>query len=436
MFVALLPGIVSSVLAACLAAGAVQLVAGRSDRRRGHLSLSVALWGSLLAGAGVLHLVLSWAFAMTPGDIAFNRSAIACAPRGSYFAVTGYGRLGYDPTFLVDADSGRFVRVGTSAGAWAVAFAPQGHAVVWLNTGPRHTLGTVALAGPLPLVRAVPLPSGVGEGEYAWVLALSPDGARVLIQDSNGAGVVETAAGRLVVQAKIPRASQAYFESGDLVRLVSEITGSSHDLALLEWDLRTGQLREVGRFGDAIRVVDLRAGHLLVATRQEGLEIRDAETGHLEQTVLAPSAERAGLHPDTPLRGRFLADGRVAVVITQKDGAHLRVFGSKPSADLDVRVGRVAALIGESAPGELILQDRTVPESQTLFVDAAVGEIGKRETGLEPVAWPWRDFQQDSVPGTVETRLFISRDGALVDRDPVTGTRRVVVQGQKARDEE
>lgn len=435
MLLALMPAVVWGALGVLLVAGAAQVVGGRSDGRRGHLFLSVVLWGSLLAAAGVLHAGLSWVFATSPADIAFDRgSAIACAPRGSQCAVTGLGRWGYSPTFLVDANSGRFVRIGATR-SWVLAFAPRGQTAVWLGRGRQPTLGVAMLDAPSIHPREVPLPAGVGTGEYPWILAVSPEGDRVLAMDADRASVVETASGRLVAQAMTQRASMAYFESEELVRLFGEPSLAAREVVVLEWNLRTGQMRETGRFGDALRVVDRRGGHLLVATVQQGLEIRSAETGQLERTVLAPSAERAGLHPDRPLLARFLADGRIAVIVAEKDGGHLNVFAQQGGAPVDALVGRMVGLLGESIPGELVLQDYTAPGFQTLFVDATTGEVRKKENGLQPVASWWREGLEEGVPGSMATRLFIS-DGALVDRDPVTGVRRVVIQGQKSRPEE
>src|SRR6185369_4286735 len=94
-------------LLAALAGGAVQVLAGRTDLRRGHRLLSLTFWGLLLAG--VLGLVgwSAWLVAATPGDLVQVARADA-APGGNLLAVQGLAahREGYAPLFLLDAESG------------------------------------------------------------------------------------------------------------------------------------------------------------------------------------------------------------------------------------------------------------------------------------------------------------------------------------------
>ena len=428
-------------LAAALAAGAVQVVAGRSDRRRGHLFLSAALWGTLLTGAGILHLALSWAFQTAPADLEFSHGSVVGAPQGNYFALTSFdsrGRLGYHPAFLVDADSARFVRIPAME---PLVFAEQGHKVAWLCSGRQRALCVAQLDATSSSVRTVVLAAGVADSDYPGILAISAEGDRVLLKDASGVAVVETSTGRLVAETKSPYAMEAYFESIDVVRLQYQLstTAAGSEIALMEWNLRTGQVRETGRFANALWVMDRAAGHLLVTTSQGGLDLRSEETGLLERVILPASAYRGRPGHPLSIQPRFMADGRVAAIVSEQDGDHLEVFpaGSGPAVDRRIDVGRIR-LVGESTAGELLLEKWNEPGAQglTLFVDAATGEVRKKEVGLRPAVWNWRrGLRSEGAPGSLETRLFLTPDGALVDRDPVTGVRRVVVQGRKPQEE-
>ncbi|MFI5182881.1 MAG: hypothetical protein ACHQNV_00665 [Vicinamibacteria bacterium] len=440
MFLDLALASVWGALAACLVAGAIQVVVGRGDRRRGHLFLSATLWGSLLTVAGVIHLALSWAFAVAPADLDLSRGSITGAPRGSYFALNSFdarSRLGYLPTFLIDADSGHFVRIGSAE--TSVVFAEQGRTAVWMRSGRERALHVAQLDAPSPRVRDVAMPPGVGDGDYGAILAVSPDGARVLLQGASGVAVLESSTGRLVAEAKMPRVSGGYFDLNETVRLNRRLDATPFvaEISLLEWSLRTGQVREKGRFGDVLSVTNRQAGHLLVVTSQCGLDIRSAENGQLERTMLRADPNRVHKRGSWCNQARFLGDGGVAAIVAEKDGDHLETFTGPGIPGVDVRLGgRISFLVGESATGELVLENWEGRGIATLFVDPGTGEIRKRAGQLRAAAAYWNgDLRNERTPGSLETRLFTSSDGALVDRDPVTGARRVVVQGRKPEEE-
>jgi hypothetical protein len=227
---------------------------------------------------------------------------------------------------------------------------------------------------------------------------------------------------------------EAYFDSNDVVRLQCrrETTDSVPAIGLLRWSLRTGKVGETGRFGNVLSVGDRQAGHLLVATDQGGLDVRNAETGQLERAILPPSPYRAQPGHGWTIQPRFLADGGVAAIVRDEHGDHLKTFPSAGGMGVDVPLGsRRALLVGETVAGEVLLETWNDSEFASLFVDASSGQV-LRESGLRPVVWRWRtDLRNESVPGSLETRLFLTLEGALIERDPVTGARRVVVQGQE-----
>jgi hypothetical protein len=441
MIVALAPPLLVVLLLALLAGGAVQVAAGRSDSRRGHLFMSGTFWGLLLSGAVGLHLALSWAFGATPRDLTLGRfTRVDAAPRGSYFALQLYGwkRLGYWPAFLVDARAGGFAALGGAESLSQIAFARDGRHAAWIRLGRRRALCSADLDGPAPRLSTVPLPALPEFDEYSSVLALSASGERLLQRSPGLVRAFETGTGRLVAQSPVPGVSQGSFDSTERVWLYRRLDTSrpGAGIAILEWNLRTGLVVETGRIEDAVWISGSRDGRLLVPTTRGGLALRDAESGRLLRTLLPADIDGPPLQWPS-VRSRFLSDGRVASIVAEKDGARLRVFSSGGDPLVDVVVGRSRHILlgGESAPGELLIFEAWAdPASATYFIDAATGEVRGREDGITPAIWHWpaNDPQDLGIPGSLETRLFIGPDGTLVDRDPATGARRVLIQGDKA----
>ncbi len=107
--------LVGITLAGLLAAGAAQVVAGRTDPARAHRALSLTLWAVLLAGALGAQGLAHWALAGTPGEA---RSGPAGRPlRG----VLDRGPGGRPPPGvrrrLPDGREDRPLRAGSAAGA-------------------------------------------------------------------------------------------------------------------------------------------------------------------------------------------------------------------------------------------------------------------------------------------------------------------------------
>jgi len=433
------PALAAGLLAALLGAGAAQVVFGRADARRGHLFLSATLWGIVLSGAAGLHVALSWAMGMTPADVLRGRvGGIDAAPRGDYFALVSNrsGRLGYRPAFLVNAAMGSFVRLGSAETLPGVVFSPDGRRAAWIHLfGPRPALFTARLDGPEPIVsRVAPTVSPSGGDDSDSPLSLSGDGARLLVRRAGGVEVLDTATGRAVAQTALVEVWQGSFDSAHRVRLYRRLQtpSSKGGLALVAWDLESGEIRETGRIEDAGRVTGLNGGRLLVPTWNGAVETRDADTGARLHTFVPPGSSR------TPhWEARFLEDGRVSLTTGDKTGWRLRVFSTdgEDLADVPIGGGDGAFVAGESAAGEVIVGvgsffDAT--RARTLFVDVSTGEVHAQEEGLLPECpWWWSpaDPRSTAAPGSRGTRLFTRPDGALVDRDPTTGAQRVLIAG-------
>jgi len=436
------PTLTAGLLAALLGAGAAQVVFGRADARRGHLFLSATLWASLLSGIAGLHIALSWALSVAPGDVARDQLAgFNAAPRGDSFALDSgrSDRLGYRPVFLVNAATGGFVRLGSAETLSRLIFSLDGRRAAWIRyLGPRPPLFVALLDGPQPVVSAIPRAVGPHAQDHRWPISLSGDGRRLLVGRGSGADVLETATGRLVAETSLAGVSQGSFDSANRVRLYRRLNepGSRGDLALVAWNLESGETRETGRVEGARTVNGLQGNRLLVSTWNGAVETRDADSGaRLDTLVPAGSSHRPHWE------GRFLEDGRVSLIAGDETGWRLRVFSADGDALADVPIGRAvsAFIAGESRSGDVVVGVLSASfVTRTLFVDVSAGGVRAQEEGLLPdmgALWSASDPRLSPAPGSLGTRLFSRSDGALVDRDPTSGAQRILVPGRAKREE-
>src|ERR1700681_1470419 len=93
------------------AAGAAQVLRGRTDLRRGHRILSIVLWSALLPASLVLAGYTWWFKSPSPQDLV-SVEGVVPAPAGPWIALYGLAahRGGYLPGVLVNTGSGRFLR--------------------------------------------------------------------------------------------------------------------------------------------------------------------------------------------------------------------------------------------------------------------------------------------------------------------------------------
>jgi len=235
------------VLAALGAAGAAQVVAGRSDARRGHRALSLALWGPLLAGAMALHAYAQWVLSATPSDLA-SLWWVEPAPAGSWAELTGEAahRPGYFPSFLVDLRSGRFLRL--PAHQTMLRFSADGRRAAWLADGAE------VVTADLTATRPEPIRGRLGLGGRLRDLALSPDGARVAAFSPGRLVAADVASGRLL--AAVPLDAPGGLVHGLVWSHPSHVgvyrragfEPDGREIEILELDLATGKLQRTGSF--------------------------------------------------------------------------------------------------------------------------------------------------------------------------------------------
>lgn len=432
---------VAALVFALLVGGAVQVVHGRTDLRRGHRFLSLTLWGVLLSFTLAGQAVAHWLVETSPRDLA-RIYELRPAPAGPWIGLSGPAehRNGFVPAFLLDTRTGRSIRIRSPWGFSGLVFAADGSRVVWLEPE-----GGIIRPSRLDLVRLDlrapdPSPRGTTVSYDRFPrLALSPDGRLLASLAGRRLTVEEVDGGRVLAVADVDTDSG----SDDLLRFVGPSrlrlylswvhdalgSGWQHRVRIFELDPvgeGKGGLRQVGHLeGQGFPFWELSPDGrflLLREARSRTLQVFDAVTG-------APFATWA-LPDGRSLNANFLADGRVAVRVTGDGWCELRVSAPDFSLVQSFRfpAARGLRLGGQPAPDRLIVavstrQDRGEPAGwEARVLDLATGGIRALGTDLLPAA-------PLTGPASAGSRLLLRGEHELVVLDPETGRERVVLPG-------
>lgn len=426
-------GLAAVSLCAVLLAGLVQVVGGRTDLRRGHRLLSLTLW-TLVGAATMGHAAyVHWALRVTPGDLE-SLQGVMPAPAGSWIAVTGNvrGRGGYLPTFLLDVDSGRSVKLpglGPPYSSWwrPPLFGLDGSRAFWFDPIGEDAwqLLTLDLRSPEPALRRTGV---IYSGEFG--IEPSPDGRRIAALRKGRLTVDDVETGRML--ASVPMEGEPFVLFPEAGRL--RILRTSHDdepgmpevwrLSTLDLDVAGNRLLPVSRIelpGDRWGWGVSPDGKRALLRQQESREalIADLDTGRMSPI------------PSPPGSLSFLADGRMilrrdtdrhALSLLTPDGAErLRVHlpgarlrvGSNVAPDLLV----LATAEREPSPG---FEDWT-----SWLLDLRTGRLRKIGSGIVPAF-------EDAGIGSPSARLFFRKGQGLALFDPKTGQLRTILQSELA----
>ncbi len=418
-------------------ASIVQVAVGRTDPRRGHRVLSMTLWGILLAVVLGFQAYTGWVVSADPSDLA--EAAGIGSPRGDWAFASGStpGRGDYHPSFLLDVSSGRFLRLGGDP-MWGrnERFSADGRRAAWLHAdGPRNLRVEVMVAdlqSPQPRARETRI-----SFPNPWVeIALAADGGRLAAVHEKTLSVFDVDTGKTLAAVLLPFADaqiwrlDVAFAGPDRVKVI-RIDGGK--LSLVELDV---QERQLGPVVEATVEAELprpswspKRDRLLVRDLQgrQGAWLLDGSDGSI-LAALAPSGAAAR-------SSRFLADGRIVVAESESGTVRLVVYSPDGVESKRIDLGRfgLARLVGEGAPGEILVAVRSAPAGPAAdgarIVAASIdsGTVREVASGLNPLSAFWGiDAATDaSEPGSAATTLFV-RSSAIVRLDPRTGEERTV----------
>ncbi len=447
-------GLLIAGVVALAAATAVQVVRGRTDARLGHRLLSLTLWGllgvSALAAAGFGR----WVLAASPKDLT-HVLYVDPAPAGDWVTLSGIaqGRAGFQPTFLFDTRSGAYARIPGANwlyGVWdGAVFSADGRRAVWLERegGDPFPLHVRRLDLDRPGARPVSLQVAFDAG-YPKDLVVSPDGRRFAALHRGRVLAWELDTGRALLSIPIPPGFDAgqqilrFLPSGNLrfyaLRRASlSLAGRETRNSILAADIdpgtgRVARSRNLPVDAGWMTAVSPDGDRILVEQRTmtAPLELRVVDLA--TSTVVSRTGTKGTL-----TRAAFLRDGRLViwsrrdrdatVLLLDHRGVEVRRFMMKAE-----RLG-VAA---QPAPGRLVLayappkRDGKERALRSAVLDLDRGSLKILGEGLVAVGSP------GLTPGSPGTRLFWQDGGGLVEVDPTTGRRRVILKQKGSKQDE
>ncbi|HEY9421096.1 MAG TPA: hypothetical protein VIW92_06760, partial [Thermoanaerobaculia bacterium] len=312
------------------AAGAVQVLEGRTDIRRAHRFLSGTLWGLLFALMLLFEVSSRWIVNASPEDLVAAYQVTAPG-EGSWIAITGPAkrRPSYMPAFLYDVSSGRFerARFGVTSHWGAplpVGFSADGRRAVWLEFVDRPFRSPlVAWYQDLDRPGAEPVRTNIlFEGApHPDTLAVSPDGDRFTTLHKQRILVTEIETGRLLASVPQPHDIPFFrlsFVGSDRVRLyvstsVREMNSVFSEIHVSEVDVPAATVTPTGHVpgipGFRGWSVSPAGDRAILRSRKE-LRLHYARTGELLAQLEGGGRRFAS----------FLGDGRVAAVRSTPEG--------------------------------------------------------------------------------------------------------------------
>ncbi len=408
-------------------ASVVQVTRGRTDLRRGHRALSISLWSMLLGSVALLDGYTLWVVAAGPEDLV-TASGFA-APHGDWAAIQGktQGRGDFEPAFLVDTASGRFVRLGGAGNMYAyvaVEFSADGRRAFRFKlaggaTAERFDLQVVDLDTAHPAPRETTL-SFVVDGPFATTFA--PDGRRFALLQDGTLSVLEVDSGKTLAAVRLPEPPAT---EKTLIRVA--FLGTDHvrvyhvSTSLEIHDLDVGARALTTIHGPAVSCAwytlswTPNQDRLLAWSECEGMQLVDGRSGTVLAAVRRPKAS-----------GSLVSDGRVALTGVESGRGWLQLFSRDGGGGgiLDLGLGDRIIVGGDASPGKLVvamssgLEYRT-DRSRLLLVDLDTGRVDEVAQGLVPaVSAMWWS-------GRSSPRLFY-RGNALVRFDPSTREERLI----------
>lgn len=453
--------LMGNLLLSLLLAGLLQVVLGRADLKRGARVLALVFSCGLLVSTSIHAGYAAWVKATEPGDLQFIHRAMA-GGEGSWVYLSGQVERGgtrYSQSFLIDTDSGRWLRTGQQFnGLSNVAFTPDGGRAIWvrleaesLSGGPVSRIWTVDLDQPDSRPELV-----LSLDSLVRTVALSPGGERLALVMENDLQVYELDSGRPLAAARTCRELRGYqiiFLGPDLVRFyrtapAEEVAGllpgmpegqvSRRGIVIAELDVAQGTFHRSGvipRGADGLHGAawsrDAERMTLLLRYEESGsFFLHDGRTGEL----IMPLGPKYKYHMGPAW---LLFDGRIVTLREAEDQTELVVLSSEGIELQAIRIDEGwSVLDGEVAPGVLALriyQKSGFSEQgdNCYLVDLDAGHCRHLGQRLRPVmgvrgiagtfgAWP--------SPGSPGSQLFIENHSCLVRLDPWTGERQVLLQ--------
>jgi hypothetical protein len=370
-------------------------------------------------------------------------------PKGNWMVVGGRARhrFDYQPRFAYDLET-RVSRRLTEVSADArLSFSHDGKTLLWLE-GEQPPYELVALT----LDRQTPS-SGVRRtrifSSSRWSeVALSADDRWLALAEPKGKepgllSVYDLASGRFLASTPLSPLTHVrlFFPRSDLLRIyeIADSYAPSSDPApvrirIVDFDWKARKATPGGEIGP------FRKGWLLLRASPDGdrLLVRDPlertfflVDGRSGKTLTALSSPGWKARSAT-----YLSDGQIALTESNESQARLRILDGRGQETLAFGLPHSETIFpaGEVSADKLIVALRAKAGDSawtSLLVDLKTGNVKTLGEGLFPLVtfshWNTTDPFAGPSPGSPASRLFSTPDASLVEVDPATGERRVIL---------
>ena len=412
---------------------------GRVDLRLAARAQSIAFW-SLAAGLIAVSAVgAAWVVGATPSDIRRVDWATPAA-RGDWMTVTGPAkwRGGYRPVFFENARTGEFIRVRPFFRSRLPVISSDGRRAAWTSAVP-------GLGEPTLTPRTVTLDPKHPD-RVAWetkdlhedpLLVFSSDSSRLAVISAERITVWDAVRGRMLAAARPPFPlwehargfTFATFAGNDTLRVYSirlspDPSGGRNRsvLDILELDVAARRLRRTGGAGPFVStfpiLTDTARRRLLLRDGPSSIVLLDARTGATLRTFAGGAAVSRSAD--------FLSDGRIALFESPGGAGRVVVLSPEGEREREISVGAAerAYILGERPAGALLIvagsrAELNASDGRVLVVDLSRNSVRPWAEHLSPVA-PYARFMAGDPgaipePGSLATRLFFTRERALVE---------------------
>lgn len=374
------------ILPILFAAGAVQILEGRTDIRRAHRFLSGSLWGLLLALMLLFEVSSRWFISAAPGHLE-AATYVTASREGSWIALGGAAarRPGYYPSFLYDVSSGRFLRTrfGLTQQWWdpLVRFSADGRRAVWLEfAGIPYRSPMAAFYLDLDRPGAEPFRTSILLDRLPAVGAftVSPDGRRLAATVRDRILVHDVETGRLLASVPLPGGilmPRLVFAGSDRLHILgaARAIDPNDNFRIFALSIPTARVELTGGVEGVRGFLGLSPeGDRAILKSRQSLRLHDARTGEALADLGGGSRASAS----------FLRDGRLAVVRSTPEGKELRILAPDGRADLlrfSFPESRRLALADQPAPDRLrVVTARTLDSPQdweVRLLDLGSGQV-------------------------------------------------------------
>ncbi len=429
-----------------LAAGYRAVARGRTDIRAAHRALSPVLW--LVTAVGVLGFVAYTRFVLSAGPEDLTDRWFEAAPKGAWLITGGQARhrFDYQPAFAYDGDRRVFRRLPDVSNETRTAFSHDGKTLLWLEGAqPPYELVALTLDSQTP--SSALRPTRIFSSSRWCQLALSADDRWLAVAEPKGKepgllSVYDLGSGRFLGSTALSPLThiRLFFPRSDLLRVyeIPDVPSSNPvRIRILDFDWTARKAAPGGEIGP------LGKGWLLLRPSPDGdrLLVRDP----LERAfflVDGRSGETLTALPAPGWKARsatFLSDGRIMLLESNESQARLRVLDAHGQETVGIGLPYAETIFpaGEISPNKLVVairaKDAASPWTSwtSLLVDLKTEKVKTLGEGLFPLAtftyWSTTDPFAGPSPGSPASRLFFTPDHRLVEVDPATGVRKVIL---------